>query len=237
MRRFLFLLILLLSLLPAACATMGSPAPGTTATTAPPAGADDTSTAADHAGAAAATLVVATHDSFAVSDDVVREFEQANNARLQFLTLGDAGAALNKVILSKDAPLADVFFGVDNTFLSRALKADIFEPYAANSVDAVAPDLRLAPNDELTPIDYGFVNLNADAAWFADKGLALPTSLEDLTKPEYKGLLVVPNPATSSPGLACLLATIDHFGEDGFVEFWKGLRANDVLVTDGWNEA
>lgn len=118
-----------------------------------------------------------------------------------------------------------------------ALKADIFEPYAASGVDAVSPDLRLAPNDELTPIDYGFVNLNADAAWFAAKGIPLPASLEDLTKPEYKGLLVAPNPATSSPGLAFLLATICHFGEDGFADYWKGLRANDVLITDGWNEA
>ena len=177
------------------------------------------------------------HDSFAVGEAVVKEFEQANNAKLQFLTLGDAGAALNKVIFSKDAPLADVFFGVDNTFLSRALKADIFEPYAAAGVEAIAPDLRLAADDALTPIDYGFVNLNADAAWFADKGIALPTSLEELTKPEYKGLLVVPNPATSSPGLAFLLATIGHFGEAGYVDFWQGLRANDVLITDGWSEA
>ena len=224
MRRTSIFLVLLLSLLMAGCRTVGAPAVGDAATT-------------GQAGEEAATLVVATHDSFAVSEEVVTEFEQANNAKLQFLTLGDAGAALNKVILSKDAPLADVFFGVDNTFLSRALKADIFEPYAASSVDSVAPELRLAANHELTPIDYGFVNLNADAAWFAAKGLALPTSLEDLTKPEYKGLLVTPNPATSSPGLAFLLATIGHFGEDGFVEFWKGLRANDVLVTDGWNEA
>jgi thiamine transport system substrate-binding protein len=238
MRRSSLFLVLVLSLvlplLLSACRMPGSPAGGQAA---PAAGEAATAGAADQAAAEAATLVVATHDSFAVSDDVVKEFEQANNVKLQFLTLGDAGAALNKIILSKDAPLADVFFGVDNTFLSRALKADIFVPYAASGVDAVSPDLRLAPNDELTPIDYGFVNLNADAAWFAAKGIPLPTSLEELTKPEYKGLLVAPNPAASSPGLAFLLATIGHFGEDGFVDFWKGLRANDVLITDGWNEA
>ena len=234
MRRISIFLVLLLPLVLAGCRTPGSPAPGEAATNANEAAASATT---DQGSADAATLVVATHDSFAVSEDVVKEFEQANNAKVQFLTLGDAGAALNKVILSKDAPLADVFFGVDNTFLSRALKADIFAPYAASAVDAVSPDLRMAPKNELTPIDYGFVNLNADAAWFAAKGLALPTRLEDLTKPEYKGLLVTPNPATSSPGLAFLLATIGHFGEDGFVDFWKALRANDVLVTDGWNEA
>lgn len=183
------------------------------------------------------TLVVAAHDSFAVSEPVVQAFEQANNAKVQFLALGDAGAALNKIILSKDAPLADVFFGVDNTFLSRALAADVFEPYTAVGSDAIAAELRLAPNDELTPIDFGYVNLNADPAWFAEHGVPLPTSLEDLTKPEYKGLLVTPNPATSSPGLAFLLATVGHFGEEGYLDFWRGLAANDVLITSGWSEA
>ncbi len=185
----------------------------------------------------AVTLVVATHDSFAVSEPVVQAFEQANNVKLQVLTLGDAGAALNKVILSKDAPLADVFFGVDNTFLSRALNADIFEPYAAAGIDAVSADLRLTSGDQLTPIDFGFVNLNADAAWFEAKKLPLPVSLDDLAKPAYKGLLVVPSPATSSPGLAFLLATIAHFGEDGYLDFWRALAANDVLITDGWSDA
>ncbi len=233
-RLFLQVIILLPLLLLAGCRSMGTAAPGSATVegneTTPAAAGTDT-------GTSPTPVVVATHDSFAVSDAVVQEFERANNAKLQFLTLGDAGAALNKVILSKDAPLADVFYGVDNTFLSRALKADIFEPYTAAGVEAVAPDLRLAANDALTPIDFGYVNLNADASWFADKGIALPTSLEDLTKPQYKGLLVAPNPATSSPGLAFLLATIGHFGEDGYVDFWRGLRANDVLITDGWSEA
>jgi ABC transporter substrate-binding protein (ThiB subfamily) len=86
-------------------------------------------------------------------------------------------------------------------------------------------------------VDYGFVNLNADSEWFAANGIPLPQALEDLTDPAYKGLFVAPNPATSSPGLAFLLATIDHFGEDGYLDFWRALKANDVLITDGWSEA
>jgi thiamine transport system substrate-binding protein len=61
--------------------------------------------------------------------------------------------------------------------------------------------------------------------------------LEELADPTYRGLLVVQNPATSSPGLAFLLATIDYFGEDGYLDFWRSLKANDVLVTDGWSDA
>ena len=189
------------------------------------------------ANAEATTLVLASHDSFNVSEEVLAQFESENNVKLQVLALGDAGEALNKVILSKDAPLADLFFGVDNTFLSRALAADIFEPYASPQLAQIPEDLQLDAEHRLLPVDVGYVNLNADAGYFAEHTLLLPQTLEDLTKPEYKSLLVVLNPATSSPGLAFLLATISHFGEEGYLDFWQGLRDNDVLITNGWSEA
>lgn len=188
-------------------------------------------------GQAPATLVLASHDSFNVSEEVLAQFEAENNAKVQLLALGDAGEALNKVILSKDAPLADLFFGVDNTFLSRALAGDVFAPYASPQLAQIPDELELDAEHRLLPVDVGYVNLNADAGYFSANNLPLPQTLEDLTKPEYKSLLVVMNPATSSPGLAFLLATINHFGEEGYLDFWQGLRANDVLITNGWSEA
>ena len=187
------------------------------------------------------TLTVMTHDSFAASDDVLKAFEQANNVKLNILKSGDAGAALNKAILAKGNPLADVFYGVDNTFLSRALEADIFEPYAPHFDPAspVPPAFQLdkvAP-PRVTPVDYGDVCINYDKAYFAQKKLAVPQTLEDLVKPEYKGMLVVENPATSSPGLAFMLATVAHFGPDKFADYWKQLKANGVKVDDGWEAA
>ncbi|MCR4406614.1 MAG: thiamine ABC transporter substrate-binding protein [Anaerolineae bacterium] len=186
------------------------------------------------------TLVLMSHDSFAVSESVIAEFETAHNAKLQFLPSGDAGSALNKAILSKENPLADVFFGVDNTFLSRALQADIFEPYKSQGLENIPDELELDSEYRLVPVDYGDVCLNYDKAYFEEKGLTPPQNLEDLTKPELKGLTVVENPATSSPGLAFLLATIGHFGESGdynYLDFWRDMRANDVLVTEGWEDA
>ncbi|MEO7570904.1 MAG: thiamine ABC transporter substrate-binding protein, partial [Acidimicrobiales bacterium] len=86
-------------------------------------------------------------------------------------------------------------------------------------------------------IDYGDVCLNYDKAFFAEAGIPVPTSLEDLVDPRYRDLLVVQNPATSSPGLAFLLASIQAFGEDGWEAWWGDLRANGVQVVDGWEEA
>ena len=184
-----------------------------------------------------AVITLMSHDSFNISEEVIAEFEAANNAKVEYLPSGDAGSALNQAILSKNNPLADVFFGVDNTFMSRALNADIFEPYASPLLDKVPDQLELDPQNRLLPVDYGDVCLNYDKAWFAERGINPPSDLNALKDPVYKGLTVVENPATSSPGLSFLLATVGHFGEEGYLDYWQALRDNDVLVVDGWEEA
>jgi thiamine transport system substrate-binding protein len=183
------------------------------------------------------SITLMTHDSFAVSEDLLKVFEDRHGVKLNVLKSGDAGAALTQAILSKSNPLADVFFGVDNTFLSRALKSDIFEPYHSLLLEKIPDDLKLDPMHRLLPVDYGDVCLNYDKSWFVKKKLSPPEDLEDLIKPEYKSLTVVQNPATSSPGLAFLLATVGNFGEEGYLDFWRKLRANDVYVTAGWSDA
>ena len=130
-----------------------------------------------------------------------------------------------------------MLFGVDNTFLTRALKSGIFERYRSPELATVPAELELDPGNRVTPIDHGDVCINTDKTWFADHGIAPPATLEDLVKPEYKGLLVTENPATSSPGLAFVLATVAHFGEDGWRDYWRQLRSNDVDVVSGWEQA
>jgi thiamine transport system substrate-binding protein len=182
------------------------------------------------------TLTMMTHDSFEVSEAVIKAFEEANNAEVVFLKSGDAGAVLNRAILTRDAPLADLLFGVDNTFLSRALKADIFEAYESPALAGIDDSFKLDATHRATPVDYGDVCINYDKAYFAENDLTVPQSLEDLAKPEYAGLLVVENPATSSTGLAFLLATVAHFG-DSYLDFWGALQENNVVVVDGWETA
>jgi thiamine transport system substrate-binding protein len=183
------------------------------------------------------SLTVLTHDSFAVSEDLVRQFEQENNARVNFVKGGDAGSVLNQAILTRGAPLADVLYGVDNTFLSRALDEGIFEAYRSPALEQIPDEYQLDAQNRALPVDFGDVCLNYDRAYFAEHGLALPQSLQDLASPEYQGLLVVEDPSTSSPGLAFLLATISIFGEDGYQEYWRALKANEVEVVDSWETA
>ncbi len=183
------------------------------------------------------TITLMSHDSFNVSQEVIEIFEAEHKVKVRFLKAGDAGAALVQAILSKENPLADVFFGVDNSFLSRGLEADIFEPYASPMLAGIPSHLKMDKENRLLPVDYGDVCLNYDKAWFKKNNLAPPTDLADLIKPEYKGLTVVENPATSSPGMAFLLATIGKFGEQGYLDFWKKLRENEVIIANGWEDA
>jgi thiamine transport system substrate-binding protein len=185
----------------------------------------------------ARTLMVLTHESFALSDEVLQQFEQANNVKVQFMKQGDAGQALTRAILTKDNPEADVIFGVDNTLMSRALEADLLEAYQPIEWADVPQEFKLDPTQQLIPIDYGDVCLNYDKAYFTEKGLTPPQSLADLTKPEYKNLLAIENPAGSSPGLAFMLATVSALGEDEWLDYWKQLKANGVKVVEDWNTA
>lgn len=184
-------------------------------------------------------LRVMTYSSFSISEKTIAAFEAQYDATVQFLDAGDAGAMLNQAILSKDAPQADVIYGVDNTFLSRAIAAEIAAPLAqlpetlANIPDA----LELDPAYRFLPVDYGDVCLNYDRAYFETAGLPAPKSLEDLIRPEYADLLVVENPASSSPGLAFLIATVGVFGQDGYLDYWQALRENGVLVVEDWDTA
>lgn len=180
------------------------------------------------------TLTVMTHDSFAVSDEVLAAFEEKNNVTVSFIRSGDTGSAVNAAILASGKPIADVFYGVDNTFLSRALEEDIFEVYASPLLTEIPDGFKLDEGNRALPVDFGDVCLNYDLAYFEEHDLAVPTHLDDLRRPEYAGLLAVPNPASSSPGLAFLFTTLGFYGGEGYLEYWQDLVNNDVKVVNDW---
>jgi thiamine transport system substrate-binding protein len=181
-------------------------------------------------------VVLVTHDSFVLPKPLIRRFDQRSGYHLVVHASGDGGTLTNKLVLTQGDPTGDVAFGVDNTFASRALDADVF----ARSDVALPPGAQqyVVPGDDgrLAPIDNGNVCVNIDTNWFREHHLAAPTSYDDLVKPAYQGLTVLPGATTSSTGLAFLLGTIGRYG-DGWSDWWKKLLANGATVTDGWTEA
>lgn len=185
-------------------------------------------------GSKSVTLV--SHDSWAVSKKVLADFEKKSGYQVKVLEDGDAGQAVNKAILTKDNPQGDVFFGVDNTLLSRALDNGLFQSYEAKGADRIKAGYRV-DGDKVTPIDTGDICVNYDKAYFTEHKLQPPTSYDDLIKPAYKNLLVTENASTSSPGLGFLLGSAAKYGDDGWEGYWKKLKANGVKVVDGWEQA
>lgn len=183
------------------------------------------------------TLTVITHDSFNLSDDLIKQFEADNGVTVKLLPKGDAGAMLTSLVLTKKNPEGDVAFGVDNTLLSRALKEGVFASYSSPLLSKVPNEYQADTGNLATPIDYGYVNFNYDIKKLKDLNVLPPARLEDLLDPKYKGLVVVENPASSSPGLAFLIATVDYFGEEKYLDWWRGMRANGLHVADGWETA
>jgi thiamine transport system substrate-binding protein len=210
-------------------------------------GSDDSASSTTTAAAATSgsvTLVV--YDSFPEADtslnDALAEFSTDTGIDVEILVAGDTGTMLSKASLTAGNPEGDVMWGVDNTLLSRAVDDEVFEPYvvtgiADGSIDVAPEFLELVPNGEATPVDYGDVCVNYDIGWYAERGLDPPASLADLADPAYAGQLVVQNPATSSPGLAFLLATIHEYGEQGWQDYWGRLGENGVEVVDNWTQA
>ena len=183
------------------------------------------------------TVRLLTHDSFNVSDEVLEAFTARTGYEVEIVKGGDAVAVVNAAILTAGNPQGDVLFGLDNNLLSRALDADLLEPYTAAGLDRVPAALRPDPANRVTPIDRGDVCVNYDEDGLAERGLEPPDDFEDLADPAYRDLLVVQNPQTSTPGLAFLLATVARYGPDGFADYWRRLRANGVEVVDGWETA
>ena len=149
-------------------------------------------------GAATGEVTLVTHDSFVVDEKLLADFEASSGLQVTVLAQGDAGAMVNQLLLTAGNPLGDAVFGIDNTFASKALDAGILAPYTAPAAAGGADRFGLG-DDRLTAVDYGDVCVNVDHTYFAGKGLPEPVTFEDLAKPEYKDLLVVESPATSSP--------------------------------------
>lgn len=183
------------------------------------------------------TVQLLTHDSFALSEDVIAEFEQSSGITVELVSGGDAGSMVAGAILAAGAPTADVIFGVDNTLVTRALEAGVFEPYTSPEASALRPELADQTFEgRVTPIDFGDVCINIDDTWFAREGLAPPRTLEDLADPRYANLLVVQDPGTSSPGLAFLLSTVSRYGDE-WPTYWERLSENGVKISGSWSDA
>ncbi len=193
----------------------------------------ETPSAGGETPSAGGTVTLVTHDSFGLSEGLIEQFEAETGLTVELIAPGDGGSLANQLVLTKDSPLGDAVFGVDNSFASRVVDAGVIDAYSSPALDASAEQYVVGG---LVPVDLGDVCLNVDPAWFDEAGIPVPETLDDLARSDYADLTVVTNPATSSPGLAFLLATVGAYGDD-WLDYWAQLRDNGVRVVEGWSDA
>lgn len=220
--------LILVGLAAAALTACGSTAAPTTST------AEPSEPSQSSAPTESKELTVVTHDSFVLPEELLDAFAKDTGYTVKYVAPGDSGSLVNQLILTKDSPLGDVVYGIDNSTSTRAVREGIVTDYTSPALPATSEQFAA---ENLTPIDYGDVCINADLAWYEEHNLEVPTTLDDLTQPQYKDQLVVTSPATSSPGLSFLLATVGAKGSDGYLDYWKALQSNGLKVASGWTEA
>lgn len=182
------------------------------------------------------SLVIYAYDSFVAewgpAGRVVPKFEGKHGVRVELISVGDAGQVLNRAILEKADPQADILVGIDNNLLGRALEEGVIESYRAADLARVPEELHLDPPGAVTPFDYGYFAFVYDSQALKDP----PGSLEDLTDPRFRDKIIVEDPRTSSPGLGLLLWTVAVYGE-GYLDYWRRLAPNLLTITEGWDTA
>ena len=179
------------------------------------------------------SIDLVTYDAFLPPEGAFERFTAETGITVNLLQSADTGTMVSQAVLTSGDPIADVMFGIDNTFLCRGLSNNIFHPYQASTLSNLSSDLLLDPYHRVTPVDYGDICVNY---WIDEVGEE-PSTITQLTSSKYEAQFVTQNPETSAPGMGFLLATIAYFGEDGWQEFWTDLRENDVAIESGWTES
>lgn len=186
------------------------------------------------------TLIV--HNSFP-NEEFAAAASAATGYTVSVVSAGDGGELSAQLVLTKGAPVADVFFGVDNVFATRLIDNDVVEsfvpaqPLTGRIADLAAQLGSVDAGYPMVPIDVGATCINIDPQWFADRGIAEPTSYDDLADEQYRGLSVLLDPTMSSTGASFLIGTVAAFGEEGAADYWQRLSANGPRLEQGWSDA
>ena len=188
------------------------------------------------AGGESTTVTLVVHDSFP-NEEFAEAASAATGFDVEVISAGDGGELTNTLVLSRGAPIADAFFGVDTIFASRVIEHGVAEPYTPADLPEGAAEHAVDDAGSLTPVDLGATCVNVDAEWFAERGIPEPERYEDLADPAYRDLVVLLDPTASSTGASFLVGTVAEFGEDGFADYWQRLVDNGARIEQGWSDA
>ncbi len=183
--------------------------------------------------AAKEKLTVYTYDSFTAEwgpgPQVKTNFEAQCGCEVDFVSVADGVALLNRVKLEGASTKADVVLGLDTNLTVEAKATGLFAPHGPVSGVSVPGGWS---DDTFVPYDYGYFAVVYDT----EKLKEPPKSLKELIEGSAADKIVIQDPRTSTPGLGLLLWVKSVYG-DKAPEAWAKLKGKVLTVTPGWSEA
>ena len=178
------------------------------------------------------TLTVYTYDSFTADwgpgPKIEEVFEAQCACDLQWVSVADGVALLNRLRLEGDATRADVVLGLDTSLIVEAKETGLFAPHGVEALPEVPGGFR---DDVFVPYDYGHFAVVYDTEAMEPIG-----SLKELIEGEGDEKIVVQDPRSSTPGLGLLTWVRSVYGDEA-PEAWAKLSERILTVTPGWSEA
>jgi thiamine transport system substrate-binding protein len=183
---------------------------------------------------AAEKLTVYTYESFTAEwgpgPQVEKAFETECACDVEFVSVADGVALLNRVKLEGASTNADIVLGLDTNLTAEAKATGLFAPHG------VSPGNLTVPNgwtdDTFLPFDYGYFAVVYDT----EKLKTPPASLKELVEGDSEQKIVIQDPRTSTPGLGLLLWVKAVYG-DKAPEAWAKLKDRILTVAPGWSES
>lgn len=179
-------------------------------------------------------VTVYTYDSFTAEWGpgplVEKAFEAECACDLEFVSVADGVALLNRLRLEGDAGKADIVLGLDTNLVVDAKQTGLFAPHGIDTGNVSVPG---GWADEVfVPCDYGYFAIVYDGEAIQNP----PASLKALVEGDSEDKIVIQDPRTSTPGLGLLLWVKSVYGEDAAAA-WEKLSDRVLTVTPGWSEA
>jgi thiamine transport system substrate-binding protein len=180
------------------------------------------------------TLVIWTYDSFnsewGPGPELAKRFEAETGISLSWVAHGDAGEVLSRLLLEGRDAGADIVLGLDQNMADRAVDSGLLSAYKPKGAEKLFPELIIDDQYRLIPLDYSYFAICYDSERLPNP----PRNLEDLTKSEYAGKLILMDPRTSSPGLGFFTWVREIYG-DNWADYWRRLSPAILTIADGWS--
>jgi iron(III) transport system substrate-binding protein len=172
----------------------------------------------------------------ALETDQIKAYEAAFNKSYPDIeikwTRDSTGVITAKVLAEKANPQADIVIGTSASSLAVFANEGMLEPYAPKGVEKIPAAYR----DSQNPPRWVGMDIYGAAICFntveaQKQGLPKPETWKDLTKPVYKGKIVMPNPASSGTGFLDVSGWLQMWGEQDAWKFMDALHENIGVYT------